>query len=542
MDITFISTYDRKAHVNKSEMVTGSCDEAVGASRFQQELEKRHLDMRKKMVDTRVGDAMERNEPDSKRESDPMDLGAMDQVHQQNSNSELFQENYQLKKDLRRARRLYEVEKAQKVTLQQRLGELGQEIVNPKDSKLPTSASQGLMIQQLKSKMLEYDRILKQERERAEKLKAELAASKKENNRCNERLRLMLFHHLPGAAAKFQDIGPVNPTIIESANRVADYQLGNKLGEGHYGCVAEAKSLVSGQKFAIKVLRKDRITRFKDLQQVAMEVHVLKKYPHPNIVHSSEVIHASDNLYIVTELCLMDLHKYHNDIGLSEQAAQEAIFGVLSPLLHLHSHGICHLDLKPENILLATGTNLKRVSHNDVRLCDFGLVSMARRPEESKDIVHKGYVCGTPGFYAPEMILKNEFEGCQADMWSLGCILLELTLGFTREWIDSYDLVEQDSTGFRNGLEACLEDIAPAHYPKHQHLLNLIHRCLSIDSSRRITAGNAICHPWLAGVLAKEEGRQDCVFASRGSLHIMSSTSSQLYAERSGLLASAISC
>ena len=121
---------------------------------------------------------------------------------------------------------------------------------------------------------------------------------------------------------------------------------------------------------------------------------------------------------MVTELCFMDLHKYHSEIGLSIESARQVVYGILQPLYHLHRHGICHLDLKPENILLSKSLDSHNASHKHVRICDFGLVSMAKKSDQTKNVIREAYACGTPGFYAPEMILHEKFEGRTADMVS----------------------------------------------------------------------------------------------------------------------------
>ena len=110
--------------------------------------------------------------------------------------------------------------------------------------------------------------------------------------------------------------------------------------------------------------------------------------------------------------------------------------------------------------------DLKKVRHDNIRICDFGLVNMVRKPESTKKIVRKGYACGTPGFFAPEMIIKKEFEGGTADMWSLGAILLEITLGFTKEWLQSYEKAETDPIAFQKGLEDCLNEIPRTQGPR----------------------------------------------------------------------------
>ena len=456
--------------------------------------------------------------------------------------SPLQQENQRLHFELRQTSKILKQEREQKEVLRGEIEKLENQVERIRaDKKSEFNSSYQAAVRELQGQMLEYRERLAEEQVKGQMLQLQVESLRKENLKCRERMKVMMFQHIPSISAKLQDIGPCKSQLHESPNRVADYELGAQLGEGHYGKVAVGTNVATGDQFAVKVLDKTRIARFKDLQQVGMEVHVLKNFAHPNIVHLQEVIHAPENLYIVTELCLMDLHKHHNDVGLSEYGAQQVIFGILKPLNHLHSQGICHLDLKPENILLAAHVDVNNISHYDVRLCDFGLVNMAKNPEADKSVVRRGYACGTPGFFAPEMILDNSFEGRQADMWSLGCIILELTLGFTQEWIDSYEQIEKDSDAFRRGLEACLEDIAPIHYPRHGKLLDIIHRCLSIDPLLRIKASEGLIHPWLEDILNSDEGREEQIFPF-GGLTSKTKHIAQMYEERSELGSSMMMC
>jgi serine/threonine protein kinase len=438
-----------------------------------------------------------------------------------------------LEKELRKANRLLEFERSQKHALQGRLEDIENQMTRVRKSQVDEDCfnkKYGQNIRTLQNEVKECRGQLQLERTRAKKMEEELEAARRESAKSQEKMRLLMFHHIPSASPRFKDIGPVNYGIEEVSGRVGDYELGKVLGEGHYGMVQVGTDVNTRQNFAVKVLSKDRVQRFKDLQQMAMEVHVLKRYPHPNIIHLREVVHAPDNIYLATELCLMDIHQYHNDTGLSEEGSKNVILGILKPLEYLHSHGICHLDLKPENILISRSADLQNVSYEDIRLCDFGLVSMAKKPEKSKEVYRQGYACGTPGFFAPEMILKREFEGRLADMWSLGCIILELTLGFTQQWIDSYELVDADPRGFQAGLEECLQEIPIEKYPLHQNLLDIIHLCLKIEPATRINSRYALKHPWIASITMADEHREDSGHSRQGS------RSPKRYAERQELL------
>jgi myosin heavy subunit len=351
---------------------------------------------------------------------------------------------------------------------------------------------------------------LEELRQKNKKLQEVIENVESQNNSLNNQMRLLMFQHIPLVSSKLKDIGSVDYDIIEAYNQVSDYQLGKVLGEGYYGVVQLGTNIISKEKCAIKILKKEKMTRFKNLQQMALEVHVLKNYSHPNIIHLQDVIHAADNIYLVMELCSMDLHTYHTTIGSSKEAAKQASFGILKALEHLHSKSICHLDLKPENVLLSQSADLNNLNYKHIRLCDFGLVNMVKKPGRNGDIIRKGYACGTPGFYAPEMILRKEFEGRSADMWSLGAIILEITLGFTQQWIESYSKVDSDTKAFHKGLQACLDEISRERFPDHQDLLDIIHSCLSINPAHRITSSQAVSHPWLdVDILDVDEDCQD---------------------------------
>ncbi|CAJ1958450.1 unnamed protein product [Cylindrotheca closterium] len=416
--------------------------------------------------------------------------------------------------DLQKTSRMLECERSQRQVLMYRIDQMDKQLQELKRSE--TRSNHFRNGDSIESQIEDFNAViqnqqleLNDQRARNQELQEELENAKTQNKNLIHQMRLLMFLHIPQVSGKYKDVGSVNYDISESWTQVGKYQLGKKIGEGHYGIVQAGVDSVTRNEYAIKILSKERMSRFKDLQQIAMEVHVLKHFGHPNIIFLNEVIHAPDNIYLVLELCSMDLHSYHTTIGLTEDTAKQVTFGILRALEHLHSNGICHLDLKPENVLLSRSVDIKKLSYEDIRLCDFGLVNMARKPETSKEIIRKGYACGTPGFFAPEMILEKKFEGRTADMWSLGAIILEITLGFTQEWIDSYGKIDMGPIAFKEGLERCLSEIPKEKYPLHQDLLDLIHSSLSIKPANRILAADALKHPWLGSVFSSLDERQD---------------------------------
>jgi serine/threonine protein kinase len=193
----------------------------------------------------------------------------------------------------------------------------------------------------------------------------------------------------------------------------------------------------------------------------------------------------------------------------------------------------CHLDLKPENVLIKTlaldeknqQIDGRRIEASDIRLCDFGLTAVSGNynPDseldifgltkcttkcggdddelaEEDDIIRAGQACGTPGFFAPEMVIQGAFEGRTADMWSVGCILLEISFGYPRLWMDSYDYFNRDVKQFKDGLLLCLEEIQ-CFYDMDTEEEFLIHDLLlkymlHMDVDKRATAAQVLKHPW----------------------------------------------
>ena len=108
------------------------------------------------------------------------------------------------------------------------------------------------------------------------------------------------------------------------------------------------------------------------------------------------------------------------EAGRRTKTDEAAIIGaqMISALSYCHGLKKVHLDLKPENILLTKALASHNASHTHVRICDFGLSKMVRKSDRTKDVILERYACGTPGFFAPEMILHEQFEGRRADMVS----------------------------------------------------------------------------------------------------------------------------
>jgi serine/threonine protein kinase len=154
--------------------------------------------------------------------------------------------------------------------------------------------------------------------------------------------------------------------------------------------------------------------------------------PHPNIVRYECALHGLHNVYIITEGFQGDLFDFLADNAMKINANIAAVItrDILTALAHLAQHQIVHRDLKSENVLIQLRSN-----NLIVKLCDFGL----SRHVESHEMLND--FCGSPGFYAPECVQKRPYDGYYADVFSCGCITLEMLVPqgfFSNIWLAAY--------------------------------------------------------------------------------------------------------
>lgn len=282
------------------------------------------------------------------------------------------------------------------------------------------------------------------------------------------------------------------PDFIETEKMVGQYIVEEPLGEGQFATVCRCRLLQ--QELAIKIIKKERITSFMSLRRVSNEIKTLRTLSEsPRIISINDVIQTETKLYIITEKGGTDLFEFfdeHAD-GVSEAWALQIISGVLQAVLFCHEHSICHRDLKPENILLRFDTNSGVCT--DLKLCDFGLSTEFHKKIPLSDF------CGSPGFFCPEMITNGVYYGDKADIWSTGCILLELILGhekFCSMWMGPYDYgVMQDRDQFKKEMHAAVASLkTELHFSSE--LNDIVVKFLMLDAVARPQAITLIQHPW----------------------------------------------
>ena len=148
--------------------------------------------------------------------------------------------------------------------------------------------------------------------------------------------------------------------FVETEDRVGEYQVGETLGQGQFATVRSCCR--DGTKFemAVKIIKKDRFTKFTALKRISNEIEILRKLKSEFIVSVNDVVQTMNNLYIVTEKGGRDLFESFDDKadGVPESWAKEIIVCVLKAVLYCHDRDICHRGKKN---LHETSLNLRDI-------------------------------------------------------------------------------------------------------------------------------------------------------------------------------------
>ncbi|KAJ9694368.1 hypothetical protein PVL29_010049 [Vitis rotundifolia] len=267
---------------------------------------------------------------------------------------------------------------------------------------------------------------------------------------------------------------------------VAHYEMGEEVGRGHFGYTSSAKAKkgsLKGQDVAVKVIAKSKMTTAIAIEDVRREVKILRALTgHKNLVQFYDAYEDDDNVYIVMELCrggeLLDRilargGKY------SEEDAKAVMVQILNVVAFCHLQGVVHRDLKPENFLF-----ISKEENSPLKAIDFGLSDYVKPDERLNDIVGSAY------YVAPEVLHRS--YGTEADMWSVGVIAYILLCGSRPFW------ARTESGIFKAVLKADPSfDEAP--WPSlSSDAIDFVKRLLNKDYRKRLTAAQALSHPWLA--------------------------------------------
>ncbi|XP_066594246.1 calcium/calmodulin-dependent protein kinase type II alpha chain isoform X14 [Prorops nasuta] len=279
-----------------------------------------------------------------------------------------------------------------------------------------------------------------------------------------------------------------------------NYELKEELGKGAFSIVRRCVQKSTGLEFAAKIINTKKLTA-RDFQKLEREARICRKLQHPNIVRLHDSIQEESCHYLVFDLVTGG--ELFEDIVArefySEADASHCIQQILESVHHCHHNGVVHRDLKPENLLLAS-----KAKGAAVKLADFGLAI-----EVSGDSQAWFGFAGTPGYLSPE-VLKKEPYGKPVDIWACGVILYILLVGYPPFWDeDQHRLYSQIKAGAYDYPSPEWDTVTP-------EAKTLINQMLTVNPNKRITASEALKHPWIcnrervASVMHRQE-TVDCL-------------------------------
>lgn len=315
------------------------------------------------------------------------------------------------------------------------------------------------------------------------------------------------------------------------------WQQGQFVGGGTFGSVYAAINLDSGHLMAVKEIRlQDPKLIPTIVSQIRDEMGVLQVLDHPNVVQYYGIEPHRDKVYIFMEYCsggslagLLEHGRIEDETFIQVYALQ-----MLEGLGYLHEANVVHRDIKPENILL---------DHNGViKFVDFGAAKVIAKQGKTliADADGRGRqqsVQGTPMYMSPEVI-KGAPTGSAsrgrlgaADIWSLGCVISEMTTG-SRPWAN----MDNDFAIMYN-IANGNTPLMPSADQMTDKGLDFLKRCFDRDPSKRASAAELLQHEWIQKIkvqLSLEPGTPQTPSASESSFGLATPSSANSERSRSG--------
>eukprot|EP01059_Diplonema_ambulator_P008501 TRINITY_DN18139_c0_g1_i3.p1 TRINITY_DN18139_c0_g1~~TRINITY_DN18139_c0_g1_i3.p1 ORF type:complete len:372 (+),score=123.70 TRINITY_DN18139_c0_g1_i3:105-1220(+) len=314
-------------------------------------------------------------------------------------------------------------------------------------------------------------------------------------------------------------VGPVGAGKTEyqvgNSSFIVDnkYHLTKAVGYGAYGVVCSAIDTTAKEKSRQKVAIKKMSKVFNDLvdgKRILRELMLLSFLNHENIISIKDILRPVDkdtfeDIYFVSELMDTDLHQIiRSKQKLTDEHHQYFIYQALRALKYIHSANILHRDLKPGNLLVN--------GNCDLLICDFGLARGYDKAELTDYVVTRWY-------RPPELLLLSNHYTPAVDMWSIGCILAELInrkpLFPGRDYINQLNIItdvlgvpcEEDMAAIKSEeavrylksmkkkAAVPLSSLVPS---ASKQAVDFIEKMLVFNPAKRITASEALKHPYLA--------------------------------------------
>lgn len=241
------------------------------------------------------------------------------------------------------------------------------------------------------------------------------------------------------------------------SQRIGQFSLGSEIGRGSFANVYRGQDTRTARAVAIKAVVRNRLKNQKLIDNLEIEINILKTMRNPHIVSLMDCIKTDDYIYLVMEYCALGdlsyfirkrdqlkithpivrsvLERYpspEGSNGLNNTLIVNFIKQLASALEFLRSQNLVHRDIKPQNLLLLPPAHTKadfEAKHYAgfwelpvLKIADFGFARFLPSTSMAETL------CGSPLYMAPE-ILRYEKYNAKADLWSVGTVIYEMTVG-----------------------------------------------------------------------------------------------------------------
>ncbi|KAF2109593.1 kinase-like domain-containing protein [Lophiotrema nucula] len=301
--------------------------------------------------------------------------------------------------------------------------------------------------------------------------------------------------------------------VMDNRRHPSSFQQLEKLGEGTYATVFKGRNRQTGELVALKEIHLD--SEEGTPSTAIREISLMKELKHENIVLLHDVIHTENKLMLVFEFMDKDLKRYMDSRGdrgaLDPPTIKSFMYQLLRGIAFCHDNRVLHRDLKPQNLLINNRGQLK--------LADFGLARAFGIPVNtfSNEVV-------TLWYRAPDVLLGSRTYNTSIDIWSAGCIMAEMYTGrplfpgttnedqlqkifrlmgtpSERSWPGISQLPEYKG----NFPVYATQDLRLILPQVDQVGLNLLNSMLQLRPEMRVTAPQALNHPWFNDLPARQQ-------------------------------------
>ena len=262
-----------------------------------------------------------------------------------------------------------------------------------------------------------------------------------------------------------------------TSERLGDYELLKKLGQGGMGTVYQAQHVRLKRVVALKVLPANRLGNPAAITRFEREVEAVGRLDHPHIVRALDAREVDGIRFLVMEhvdgLDLAEVVARCGPLSVADacEAARQAALGLECS----EEHGLVHRDIKPSNLMLS--------AEGHIKILDLGLAQFQEVAALESGVTGIGQVMGTPDYMSPEQALESHTVDIRTDIYSLGCTLYYLLAGQPPFSGSQYDTLLKKVTGH---LRDAVPSIAAVRPDLPKPLVALLERMLAKDTSQRV--------------------------------------------------------